>query len=520
MNALAAIGLPGDPIEIVLYNKDMSAFLQQAVALLTSNPGSLAYHLILAFTILGVLLVVLGQMRGGGSVHGRRMVLGLCLLLAFQFILFAAAGLSWQGLLDGGRLLPLLDRAVILFSLLVIIWLWAFPDRIRNADVAALLIGMLLLTVGFLGIVWFYNQPDAVTLSATSLDQIAGWMALCLAVSGILLLLALKPAGWAAGAVMLVLISLGLVGQYIAPSVDNQYQGVVRLAMLAAFPLFFLLPLRFSHGVDAMPKYAGQEACDTTQKASSDTPPGTLEEALLMQSFMSAMLEAPSEQACLLVNKTIARYMHADICLLVLPQDEAGGGFLLQCGYDGVQELPLAGARLDKQQAPVVASALRQGRAINLPARSTSPDLTNIAEAIGLAHCGPLMFAPIISSDGQPFYGILLISPYTHRSWTADDLSGLARISKPMVYFLQLKQQIAALQAELVETRAAARLARTRLGQEVSQSGLQDQVESLREQLHLALDEVAVLKESLGNIKPNGAHSSAAVPAQVSDHPR
>ena len=517
MNAITTPGIPVVPTIIVLYNWDMSAFFQQVFSLLTSNPGSLAYHLVLAFTIIGVLQIAIGQFRGGDLVHGRRMVIGLSLLLALQFVLFAAAGLVWQGILDGNRALPILDRAVTLLSLLIIIWLWVFPDRVRSLDAATLLVGMLLLTVIFLGIVWFNNQPNSVVLSDTGLNQSADILAITLSVVGILLLVIRRPAGWAIGALMLVVILLGFSLQYFIPHAANEYQGVIRLAMLAAFPLLFLLPMRFSTLVGNSEKHYLQAKSDAGQP-DHQIRSGVYDEALMMQSFMSSMLEAPPEQACLLVNKAIAGYMHADISVLALPLDEHNGQLHLQCGYDSVQDLPFSGSVLDKQQAPVIVSALRQGRAVNLPAKSTSPDLVNIAGTIGLTHCGALMFMPVISSDGKPFYGILLLSPYNNREWNAEDQSRLARIAKPMVYFLQLKQQVARLQAELAETRTTARLAMSKPDQEEYYPNMQDQVESLREQLHLALEEVAMLKETLGKNKPNGAFSPVKVPASASSN--
>jgi hypothetical protein len=235
---------------------------------------------------------------------------------------------------------------------------------------------------------------------------------------------------------------------------------------------------------------------------------------LLMQSFMSNMLEVSPEQACRLVNKTIAEYLKADICLLVYPVAENNSAIDLQCGYDRVQDLPLASRVIDKQAAPVIISALRQGRAVRLPAKSTSPDLIGIAQAIGLNHSGGLMFVPVLSSDGKPLCGVIVVSPYSDSNWSVEDQSRLARIARPLVHFLQLKQQVAVLQKELVETRAAARVAQGKADVAVSDyqrllmstawGNTEPSIEALRNELRQALNELALLRESFDQTKGAG----------------
>ena len=104
----------------------MSAFLQQVFSLLTTNTGSLAYNLVLAFSIVAALLVAVSQMRSHPALQFalpfRRMLIGLSLLLLLRMVLFLSAGLAWTGLIDAGVVLPALERGVDLLSLLVIVW--------------------------------------------------------------------------------------------------------------------------------------------------------------------------------------------------------------------------------------------------------------------------------------------------------------------------------------------------------------------------------------------------------------
>ncbi len=481
------------------------SFFQQVFALLNTNTGSLAYHLVLSFTLMGAFLVALYPVQPADSHHNRRVVLGLGLLIAYQMILFLAAGLAWQGFLDGVRILPFLDRAVILLSLLTVIWLWAFPERNRSSDTATLLVGLLLLTALFLSGVWFANQGGRISLQDTPLDEIATWLTIGLAAGGILLLAARRPAGWIAGVSMLAIWLAGYSLLYLLPPTEGLYHGAVRLAMMAAYPLLFLLPAR---NWEQSASAGHTDAAATSEVGVSASPPAqeSYEEALLMHSFMSSMLDASPEQACRLVNKTIAEYIKADISLLVYPIGDSSGAIDLQCGYDRVQDLPLAGRVIDKQSAPVLVSALRQGRAVRLAAKSTSPDLVGIAQAVGLNTSGGLMFIPVFTAEGKPLCGVIVVSPYSGQNWAVEDQSRLARIARPLVHFLQLKQQVAVLQKELVETRAAARVAQGKADVALSDyqrvlmstawGNTDPSVEALRDELRQALDELALLKET------------------------
>jgi hypothetical protein len=492
-------------------------YFQQIFTLLNTNTGSLAYHLVLSFTIIGALLVAIYHSRPADASGSRRLVLGLSLLLALQMVLFLAAALAWTGFLDSLRILPFLDRAVILLSLLIVVWLWAFPERNRSTDTAMILIGLILLTVISLGIVWYINLGNQVTLQETPLEQFADLIAIGLLITGILLLAVRRPAGWIAGAAMLAILLAGYGLLWLYPAEEGSYQGAVRLAMMAAFPLVFLLPMR-NWTQPGMPAQGADSQNHSLAQATQIFPAESYQEAVLIQAFMSGMLEASPDQACLLVNKTVTEYLQADVSLLIFPSSSNDGKLSLQCGYDRAQDLPIAGKMVDRNAVPVLFSALRQGRATRLPSRSTSPDLIGIAQILGLNQCGSLMFAPVLSPDGKPWCGVVVASPYSGQNWNTEDQSRLARITRPLVQFLQLKQQVSMLQKELAESRAAARLAQSRaevaegeyqrLQRSESGSPADPSMEALRDEYRRALAELETLKTS----RPVAGVSPTATP--------
>ncbi len=106
----------------------MGSLVDQVLALLSSDAGSLMYHLVLAFSVAGTLQISLNQSQRYRSPQIRRVLLGVGLLLVLQLALFVASGLVWQAVVDGRIWLPLLERSVSLLSLVLIVWLWSFPN--------------------------------------------------------------------------------------------------------------------------------------------------------------------------------------------------------------------------------------------------------------------------------------------------------------------------------------------------------------------------------------------------------
>src|SRR5512136_664899 len=125
----------------------MGQFLVQFLTILTNPPGNLAYHLVLVFLISGALIGAIHSLRSSNFPQERRTVIGLSILLGLQLVLFIVSGFTGQSLPALQVVLPPLDRAVTLLTLVWIIWIWAFPERVRPADAATLILSFLALAV-------------------------------------------------------------------------------------------------------------------------------------------------------------------------------------------------------------------------------------------------------------------------------------------------------------------------------------------------------------------------------------
>src|SRR5271157_3154012 len=222
----------------------MGALFSQIFSLLTAPPGNLIYHLVLVFSIASALQSAFNHWRSSEFPQARRTMVGLGLLLCAQFFMFAFSGLGWQGLINPTASLPPLDRAFTLFSIVWIIWLWAFPEPSRPADAAAALLSLLIAAALGLSLLTWPPQSSLTTYNVTIDDLLWQIASLGLIFLGALILLIRRPNGYGNGLAFLALIFLGHLG-HLAFHEDGNYSGIIRLAYMAAYPILLTLPQRF-----------------------------------------------------------------------------------------------------------------------------------------------------------------------------------------------------------------------------------------------------------------------------------
>ena len=122
-----------------------NAFFEQILTIVTTTPGNLVYHILLAFTLIGALQASFSHWRKSGFPQGQRMVIGLVGLLLLQVVQYIVAIFVWRDPAASHLYMPPLDRAITLSSLVVITWLWAFPEPTRTGDAATLLLELLVI---------------------------------------------------------------------------------------------------------------------------------------------------------------------------------------------------------------------------------------------------------------------------------------------------------------------------------------------------------------------------------------
>src|SRR5215208_1306491 len=181
----------------------MGATLSQIFNFLTKPEGSLIYHLILVFSIGNALQSSYMHWRSSEFPQARRTMFGLVMLLGAQVGLFLVSALGTQGILNLQLFLPPLDRAVTLFSMIWIVWLWAFPEPSRAADAATWLLSLLVGAGLGLSLAASTAETTIQAYNPTIYDGFWQIASIGFCAASLLVLLIRRPNGWGNGAAML-----------------------------------------------------------------------------------------------------------------------------------------------------------------------------------------------------------------------------------------------------------------------------------------------------------------------------
>jgi signal transduction histidine kinase len=406
----------------------MPSFFEQVFLLLTTNPGNLAYHLVLAFSIAGVLPNALTYWSQG-SFPARRLAVGLILLLVLRLGLFAAAALSWQNLLPLSNLLPAIDRAVTYVSLVIILWLWLAPQPQKFLDAVLVLAGLLVAILAAIGLLSWAEQGQNLAYNGSWLDTTGEITAAVLAGAGLLLLLILRPPAWGTGLGMVGLLLAGHVAHLAFPVQPGDYSGVIRLAQMAAFPLLFILSQRLTTPALTQPQAAA------TRNSNNGFDPAFLEGVIDLSASQTPETTYPA------AAHMVARLMGADVCLLVdLP--EARDQMLALGGYNLTKAQPLPPFTISTPLGYTVGNALRRGRPLRLPASSTSGDELGLAPFLKISRLGHLLAAPVPASENRSSLGLILLAPYSNRSWSSIDQDNLTILAEQVAKMMAQTGQV------------------------------------------------------------------------------
>ncbi len=461
-------------------------FATQIDALLIRPPGSLLYHLVLAFSVIGALIGAYIEWRSTEFPQARRMVIGLGFLLTLAFAQYVLGLLSFQVRIIPEAVLPPLDRAFLVIALALIIWLWAFPEPAGRGDAATGLV-VLLATLGLVFNVVLRLSSGTTGAFNSSYENLA-WeiFTLALGVVGGAILVRRKPAGWTFGLAAVIILAVGVLIDTLWPTPpDGQYSIFVRVAAMSAYPMLLTLPHRFQIPTDRrMPRPApairtGAEPGDEQQfiqeRRRYSTDPKTLH----------ALLALSSETDADRINQTIARAvsqsMLADLCFIIyLAEDKKQ--LTIGSGYDLIREENLEGGMLNRESIPMLSSAIQRGKSLRLPASTTSSDLKGLSDLLGLPSPGNLLNVPITSEKG-PQGGILLLSPYSNRVWSAEDQTFLGSIAENLLPVIERGRKIAGLEMSRERAERAAHEAQARASEaERERYQALQEVESIKEQ--------------------------------------
>jgi hypothetical protein len=459
---------------------------EQIITLLTVPPGNLVYHLVLAFSIAGTLPGALTLWHRTGMEEGRRMVIGLALLLLSQVILIFNAGLA-QFFLNFDAWLPILDRAAYAFSLIIFAWLWVYPKGSSRVNSATILLSLVTILLALATGLWWQNQAGNAGFNGTSVDLLWTGYSLVLAFGGGLLLILRRPDGYGFGLTMFILLFLGLLVYLLNPQPAGNFPGIIRLSQITAYPILLTLPTRFSWSSDP------------------DLNPSPGLEPATYENIKTIATKSDLLEVCQAVTAIVSRALQADWCLLISPPDN-NKHINIFCGYDLEKSENIGAAIFDSQLVPVLSEALRQGRPLHLPAKGNIPDLEGFGKILNASITGSMLSAPILTRSGKIDKALVLLSAYPEHSWSAADQNYLADIASSLTEIFEYKKEFLTQSEKLAQSNTNLQNIlneNEHLNEEINEiravnMAIEEQIQKLQSDLDVALNELAAMKASHG----------------------
>ena len=222
----------------------MEFVLEKIHNLILSQAGTFLYHLVIIFILITSLHLIIRSNHKKITSVSRRSVIGLTFLLIAQIIVFLCTLLAWQNLLNVRLFMPILERTIITFSILWIVWLWAFPRPNSIVDtIMVLLNGTILILFAFNFWIWSKEYSN-ITFNSTTIDWIWGIFSIVVIFIGIFPILYKRSPIWKQGFLSFLIVLTGQVTHLFLFPIGGDYSPIIRMAMLVASLLLISLNRR------------------------------------------------------------------------------------------------------------------------------------------------------------------------------------------------------------------------------------------------------------------------------------
>jgi signal transduction histidine kinase len=371
----------------------------------------LGYSLLVILVCAAALVKVYRTWRRGRFTQGLRMIQVLLCLFFLRLILFILTYLSWQNEPSFTPLLLILDQASSLIGVILIVWLWNFPEPNQGIDLAAIISVLLVLGLVF-GMAFFMPEQIESFIGSMSFWQALTIIAL---VIGVGLVLIRKPNMWEYGLFMKIILLLGAILTLLSNDV-----GSMHLTQLVAYPLLLLLGDRFQIG-ETIPEKI--QIDDDLQRRQFSLDQNILE---LVQRLFD---EKDSTGILYKIAKTTAYMILADLALVIDTPDQHGKIRII-AGYDLIREENMPALTLESKSIPLLSNYIQRGKMLHIPASSTSRDLLHLSKMLQLSRPGHLLASPVYVAGANKTIGVVLFSPFSNRPWTKKDQDYIRVLSK------------------------------------------------------------------------------------------
>jgi signal transduction histidine kinase len=400
----------------------MAPIIDKILSLFATPQGNVIIFLVLVLFSFGAFQACAYANGNLETVEKKRMRQGILFLLVAQILLFLAGWLAWLGVIEEHVYLPILDRVVALFSLVVIIWLWAFPKRTPVVDRIVLILEAAILIAGVISLIWWLKQNSGQYFNTSSAGAYAYYGGIALLIVGIILLIWKRPKSWGVGVTMLVIFLGGYLAQFIIRQPIGDYAWLVRLGEMFAFVLLLEMPRRLLSGTEESRFAEGERSIPLR-------PP--LMSGSMIQSIVRLNKEKSPQQYYKRLTQIVAQLMQAESCLLVVPP-KSGAQLIVLMGYSLQDECVIEGFTIDGQKMPSLLNGIRTGKIQLIDGNKEDSEVQVLTNQLALSHIAHLLTVPFRPKGSDVEMGLIVVSKPSQPMWSEQDGSLLSEISNEL----------------------------------------------------------------------------------------
>jgi signal transduction histidine kinase len=413
--------------------------MSQFFDILTYPPGNLVYHIVLAFIVMTGIEIILYQIKERGTSAIKRLLLAFSVILMGQLFLFLSSGLAWQGVGDPHTFLPPLDRAVVALMTLWVVWVWAFPEKNRNADVLLVIFNGLLILLFAITLISWTGSSAGNTFNATWQDK--SWLifSLLIIILGMIALFAKKPSFWGIGFGFLLLTLAGNLAHFLFAENSGNFSGAIRFAQLCSFPLLMVLTRKNEYNPASPPENAISPKSIFEAEISPEIKPRKFgADPLTASAWLEVVTEKNNAEKCFKLTRALAQTMNADICLFFV-HSKVEPGLVSSCGYDLIRNRKINELSFSEDQLPNIVQFFINCKPTILEKNQSNDPVTDFFTLEKSLDIDPAesMFVYPLKDIQENSGGFVFISPYSNTLWTEDDISYFDTLQKQIQLIMQ-----------------------------------------------------------------------------------
>jgi signal transduction histidine kinase len=385
----------------------MEIDLSYLTNILTSPPGNLLYHLVISLSLLllsGLLIPKLN--RKEDKFQARQILTGCNILLIIQLVLFSASLVEVSPL----HTLALLESLAGTLTIIWLIWLFQEDDPQFFLTGVNIFLTLALLIIGTIILILAALQETLITLDLNLM--ILSWQfgSLLLIALGIVFTAIKRPPQWTTAVCILLMLAAGNgLEIFLADSLELKL-GAVRLSQMLSLPWSIAILQRFAKA-KPIQETSPQRSVTIPGEKRVDTKP------ILIEYLLRIPLQKTQQEKFNAVARALSMSVLADICCLFQLDREAGKIKLL-AGYDLIREAFIPTTSFQTNAFPQIIEAWDKNQTLKLShLYSEGKDIRTLTGLINYPYPGNLLAYPLPSNIEQLAGGIILLSPYTNKTW-------------------------------------------------------------------------------------------------------